>query len=144
MKEETMPHDQQKPCLAGTVPPPLSADTCPAGRGGAGGGTAATGPAILAELYQIKEQISTIQEQLARHIAADEQRMRLVDQFIDPALDLEGTLKQVLSFSRHNGYAVRDLEKAAHDLERTARQAVELALSDPRHAPKGREANGPE
>lgn len=85
----------------------------------------ATGPAIMEQLVQLRKEFDTLAEEARAHWSKEEQRLELTDKFIDPAMDLQGLLKQVFGMLRDNHRAVQRMEREVRQLA----TAVELAMS---------------
>jgi hypothetical protein len=87
----------------------------------------ATGPALMEQLVQLRATLDEIAEEARAHWSREEQRMRLVDQFVDPQLNLDSLLKQIYATLARNREAMLALEAEARRLT----SAVELAVGDP-------------
>lgn len=92
-------------------------------------GQPATGPTILEHVLQIEAKVNEISERLDEALAAVDRRYKLIDQFIDPALNIDGTLKQLISAYERQWKAFSDLNKAVHEELREARAAVAIHLN---------------
>src|SRR5262249_10457909 len=86
----------------------------------------ATGPALMQKLLEIEQKVDDLANDAHIQWGKEEQRMRLVDQFIDPQLDLSAFLKQLFGILQHNHTSVQELEREMRRLT----SAVELLLSD--------------
>lgn len=87
--------------------------------------------AVMAAVQANAARIDDLQQRAEAHWANEERRMHLVDQFVDPELDLSSTLVQLTELLRRDHAAVAQVEQ---ELRRLA-AAVELALSAPPDAP---------
>jgi hypothetical protein len=79
----------------------------------------------MEQIILLRAAFDAFTEEAHAHWEREEERMRLVDRFIDPALNLDGLLKQVFSMLRSEHESTLALEREMRRL--TA--AVELATS---------------
>jgi hypothetical protein len=93
----------------------------------------ATGPALMEKLLELEQKFDDLATEARAHWSRDEERMRLVDQFVDPQLGLEHLM--------HELHRVLDQQREALGKLSTA---IELHLSDPgtTPVPEAREING--
>ena len=85
----------------------------------------ATGPALMEQLIQLRAAFDALAIEARDHWDAEERRFELTDTFIDPALNLDGLLKQVFSMLKREHEAVQTLEREMRRLT----TAIELAIS---------------
>jgi DNA repair ATPase RecN len=85
----------------------------------------ATGPALMAKLLEIEAQFTELATEARAHWSKEEQRMQLVDRFVDPSINLDSLLKQVFQTLERNREAMQALEREARRLV----GAVELTFS---------------
>ena len=71
---------------------------------------------------ELKAEMTELRQRLDQHITSDEARTRLVDQFIDPAMNLDGSLQQIGEIARGNGGAIDRQTQAIHDLAALLRE----------------------
>ena len=98
-------------------------------------GRAASGPALMQQLLELRQEFDELATEARQHWSKDEQRMQLIDQFINPQLNLEGILRQMVDALDRHRVIVAAVERELRRLS----GAVEIAISDPGAA---REVNG--
>lgn len=101
---------------------------------------AATGPLIMEQLVQLREdvaQLSKAQERRDRQFALLSQQ---IDRFLAAEIDLTGTLVQVREVVGVSRDSVAALREAAIELKRTIEGVLDLAVGDP--GLEARERNG--
>lgn len=97
-------------------------------------GRPATGPVILEQIIQIEARLKAIEETELRLERGVERRYQLLDQFIDPAMNLAGTLAQVIESQHRILDRLAAIERALREEHRTTRGALALHLGDPSRA----------
>lgn len=99
----------------------------------------ATGPAIMEQLLELRAEFEHLAEEARQHWAQDAERMRLVDRYIDPTMNLQATLAQTLAHLKELREAVQAMERTLRAEHHTTRTAVSLHMSDPaREQERGR------
>jgi hypothetical protein len=85
----------------------------------------ATGPALMEQLVQMRQDLDDFMEQARAHWSAEEKRFENIDAFIDPAMQLQSLMKQMFGILNRNHKAMLELEREVRQLY----TAVELAIS---------------
>jgi hypothetical protein len=88
-------------------------------------GRVASGPALMSKLLELEHIVNELADEARSHWSKEEQRMQLVDRFIDPSIELDSLLKQVFQTLERNRAAMLALEREARRLV----SAVELTFS---------------
>lgn len=88
----------------------------------------ATGPAILAQVLELKTTVELLIERIEDIAAASAARNELIDRFVDPAMDLQGTLKQIIQSQQRLKEAVENAERTTKNEHTTTRSAVALHM----------------
>jgi hypothetical protein len=89
----------------------------------------------MTRLLELEQMLRELATEGRAHWAKEERRFELIDQFIDPQLNLEGLLKQMVDALERHRRTVAALEQEVRRLS----GAIELAISDPGAT---REVNG--
>ena len=84
---------------------------------------------ILTRLREIEERQQAIERKLDQAIGQAAQRYAHIDKFIDPAMNLENTLKQLIEASQRHAQAIGSLQTDVRNEHRTTRSAVATHLS---------------
>jgi hypothetical protein len=92
---------------------------------------AATGPLIMEQLMQLREEVKEIRETQQRRERQLASLSGQIDRFLAAEIDLTGTLVQVRSVVSANRDTVQALRAAAIDLKRSIDAALDLAVGDP-------------
>lgn len=83
---------------------------------------------VITRLTAIEGSIAELAQTANDHAAAEERRFRLIEQFVDPAMNLQGLLVQLLDMGRtQNGTFAAMCEALAREMA-TTRAALTLAV----------------
>lgn len=88
----------------------------------------ATGPALMEQFIQLRAEFDVFAAEARAHWTKEEERMRLVDQFIDPSIDLDSLLKQVLAACQMQQDALHELERSVREQQRIVYTAMRIRL----------------
>lgn len=99
----------------------------------------ATGPLIMQQLMELKDEVKAIRETQQRRERQLRGLSQQIDRFLAAEIDLTGTLVQVREVVGTNRDTVADLVAAAIELRRTIEGALQLQLAGEDMA---REQNG--
>lgn len=88
----------------------------------------ATGPVIMDALIRIEHKLDNFMAEARAHWLAEEARMRLVDQFVTPQLDLAGTLAGLRDALIRQRETLHMLDQAVREEQHTVYTAMRLRL----------------
>src|SRR5919109_5443640 len=91
----------------------------------------ATGPAIMEQIVQVRALFEQLAEEARAHWRRDEERMRLVDRFMDPQLNLDLVLKQIIGELQRQKTALENMERTLRAEHHETRTAVAIHMSEP-------------
>jgi membrane-bound ClpP family serine protease len=84
---------------------------------------------VITRLTAIERSIEELAQTALEHAAAEDRRFTLIEQFVDPAMNLQGLLAQLLDMGRtHNRTFASMCEGLAKEMA-TTRTALTLAVS---------------
>lgn len=103
-------------------------------------GKPATGPLILEQITQLREELREVRETQQRRERQLKNLSEQIDRFLGAELDLTGTLVQVREVLRNTRDGMAELRNGVKDLERTVHGVLELSVSDPQLQERDRAA----
>lgn len=85
--------------------------------------------AVAEEQLRLSEALNQFIAEARAHWAAEDQRFKNIDAFIDPTMELQSLLKQLFGILSRNHQAVQALERIVKEEQIITRKALALHLS---------------